>query len=202
MDMNTINALNAYQMQSGKTHAHKTEHANQKDYNNQKIVIDYVESTTSFPSDEESVVLEKSDLIKALQNDAAARTQQLKDLVTNTLRTQAGLSVGGDDVWKFLASGNYTVTEAAKVAAQEAISENGYYGVEQTSTRIVEFAKALSGGDASKADELLEAFKKGFEEATGAWGKELPEICQQTYKAVEEKFEAWKNPTEDVASAE
>ena len=39
---------------------------------------------------------------------------------------------------------------------------------------------------------LLDAFKKGYEEATGAWGKELPSISKDTYKAVEEKFAAWK----------
>ena len=32
-----------------------------------------------------------------------------------------------------------------------------------------------------KADLLLDAFKKGYEEATGAWGKELPEISKKTY---------------------
>ena len=99
----------------------------------------------------------------------------------------------GDDIWSFLASGDYTVTEAAKLQAQEDISENGYWGVEQTSQRILDFAKALSGGDVSKADLLLDAFKKGYEEATGAWGKELPEISKKTYEAVEEKFAAWKN---------
>ena len=65
-----------------------------------------------------------------------------------------------------------------------------------------DFAKALSGGDVSKADLLLDAFKKGYEEATGAWGKELPEISKKTYEAVEEKFAAWKNEsgtTEEVA---
>ena len=34
---------------------------------------------------------------------------------------------------------------------------------------------------------------KGFDEATKAWGKELPEISKKTYEAVEKKFEAWKN---------
>lgn len=194
MDMNTINALNAYQSVSGKTTA-------KKDFSTVKnVTLDYVENFSNIPSDKDSVVLEKSDLIKSLQNDAAARAKQMRDFVIDTLRKQAGLSVGDDDVWKFLASGNYTVTEAAKEAAQEAISENGYYGVEQTSTRIVEFAKALSGGDTSKADELLDAFKKGFKEATKSWGKELPEICQKTYKAVEEKFDIWKNGTKEQDS--
>ncbi len=114
-------------------------------------------------------------------------------MVKNAISTQAGISVGDDDVWKFLASGNFTVTEAAKKQAQELISEDGYYGVEQTSERILQFAKALSGGDVSKAEDLLNAFKKGYEQATGAWGKELPDICKQTYDKVVEKFNDWTN---------
>lgn len=210
MDINTLQALNAYQATSGKTYGPG------KDRTNKEIVLDSSKITAPSATDKvlsstdkalsttdnQGVVLEKSELIKSLQNDAQARAKQLQDLVADSLRTQAGLYIGGDDVWKFLASGNYTVTAAAKEAAQEAISENGYYGVEQTSDRIVQFAKALSGGDVSKADELLDAFKKGYKEATGAWGKELPEICKKTYKAVEEKFDAWKNGTEKSTGLE
>ena len=85
------------------------------------------------------------------------------------------------------------MTTATKAQAQADIAEDGYWGVEQTSDRILDFAKALSGNDPEKADLLLDAFKKGFEQATGAWGKELPDISQRTYDAVVEKFEAWKN---------
>ena len=35
---------------------------------------------------------------------------------------------------------------------------------------------------------MLEAFKKGYEQATGAWGRELPSLCKDTYDAVEKKF--------------
>ena len=72
------------------------------------------------------------------------------------------------------------------------------WGVEQTSDRIVDFAKALSGGDPAKADTMLEAFKKGFKAATKSWGKELPDISQRTYDAVLKKMDAWKNGTEDA----
>ncbi|MGN0291831.1 MAG: hypothetical protein ACI4C5_07855, partial [Lachnospiraceae bacterium] len=71
-----------------------------------------------------------------------------------------------------------------------------------TSDRIVEFAKALSGGDPEKADEMLAAFKKGFEQATAAWGKELPDISSRTYDAVVKKFDAWKNGTEKAESVD
>lgn len=196
MDMNTISAINAYQVTSGKT--------TKNDYLNlsKPVTLDYIEKFDSNPAEKDGVILEKSDLVEALKNDAAARSKQLRNFVIDTLKKQAGLSVGDDDVWKFLASGNYTVTEAAKVAAQEAIAEDGYYGVEQTSNRIVDFAKALSGGNVEKADLLFDAFKKGFEEATKAWGKDLPEICQQTYKAVEKKFNEWKNPSDSTDKSE
>ena len=180
---------------------------------NEKVTTT-TESTSAF--DDTAVVYEKSStaeatksatanknagidreaLIAQMKADTEARMNQLTSIVQQMMTGQGkafSLATGNDDIWKFLASGEYTVTEAAKLQAQEDISEDGYWGVEQTSDRIIDFAKALAGGDASKADELLDAFKKGYEEATGAWGKDLPDISKETYKAVEEKFEAWKN---------
>ena len=138
--------------------------------------------------------IDREAIIAQMKADTEARMNQLTDIVKKMMAGQgnAFATASGDDIWSFLASGDYTVTEAAKLQAQEDISEDGYWGVEQTSQRIIDFAKALSGGDVSKADLLLDAFKKGFQEATGTWGKELPEISQNTYKAVEEKFAAWK----------
>ena len=136
--------------------------------------------------------VDREAIIAQMKADTDARMAQMQDLVRKMIQGQGNALAQTDDIWSFLASGDYTVTEAAKLQAQEDISENGYWGVEQTSQRILDFAKALSGGDTSKADMLLDAFKKGYEEATGAWGKELPEISKKTYEAVEEKFAAWK----------
>lgn len=140
-------------------------------------------------------VTKKTDyaLVAKLKADAEQRTAQLRSLVEKMM-TQQGNAIGtADSIWSFLASGNYTVDEAARAQAQADIAEDGYWGVEQTSDRILDFAKALSGNDPEKADLLLDAFKQGFEEATKSWGKELPDISQRTYDAVVEKFEQWKN---------
>ena len=53
-------------------------------------------------------------------------------------------------------------------------------------------AKALSGGDEKGMEKMLAAFEKGFKQATKSWGKSLPDISQQTYKAVQEKFKAYQ----------
>ena len=181
------------------------------------------EETTKVPAenkngfDETAVVYEKSKeteavkpnknnkvdreaIIAQMKADTEARVAQMQELVRKMMQGQGNALAQSDDIWSFLASGDYTVTEAAKLQAQEDISENGYWGVEQTSQRILDFAKALSGGDVSKADLLLDAFKKGYKEATGAWGKELPEISKKTYEAVEEKFAAWKEEANKPAT--
>lgn len=136
--------------------------------------------------------VDREAIIKQMKAEQEARMNQLTEIV-HKMMTQQGQTVGlADDMWAFLAKGDFTVTAEVKAQAQEDISEDGYWGVEKTSDRILDFAKALSGDDVSKADELLEAFKKGYEEATKAWGDELPELCKKTFEAVEKKFDAWK----------
>ena len=78
-----------------------------------------------------------------------------------------------------------------KAQAQKDIADDGYWGVNQTSDRIIEFAKALVGDDPEKAEQMRAAFEKGFKAATKSWGKELPSISQRTYDAVMSKFDDW-----------
>ena len=137
---------------------------------------------------------DRAALVKKLQQDADARVSQLKSLVEKMFLQQSEkASFASDtDMWRFLASGDFTVDAETKAAAQEAISEDGYWGVEQTSQRIFDMAVALSGGESGQMDKMLAAFQKGFRQATDTWGKELPDISQKTYAAVMEKFENYK----------
>ena len=138
---------------------------------------------------------QNASLIAQMKADTNNRLQQLESIVSQMM-TKQGKAIGtADSMWKFLAGGNFTVTAAAKAQAEQDISEDGYWGVNQTSDRILDFAKALSGNNPEKADELLAAFKKGFSQATKSWGSKLPDISQRTYDAVIEKFDAWKNET-------
>ena len=133
----------------------------------------------------------KSDpqLIAKLKADADARTAQLRSLVEKMMSKQANTYGNANDIWKFLASGNYTVDPATKAQAQADIAEDGYWGVEQTSDRILDFANALTGGDPDKIEEMRNAFMKGYKQAEKTWGGKLPDISQRTYDAVMEKFD-------------
>lgn len=130
-----------------------------------------------------------TELIAKLKADAEARTAQFKSLVEQLISKQATTNGQATDIWSFLSKGDFTVDAATKEQAQKDIAEDGYWGVEKTSDRIIEFANALTGGDPDKIEEMREAFKKGYEQAEKTWGGELPEISKKTYDAVMKKFD-------------
>ena len=132
-----------------------------------------------------------TELVNKLKADAEARTSQLKSLVEKLITGQGNAIGNSDDIWSFLRTGNFTVDAETKAQAQKDIAEDGYWGVEQTSSRILDFAKALTGGDPSKVEQMRDAFKKGFEQATKTWGDKLPDISQRTYEATLKKFDEW-----------
>ncbi|MCI8300676.1 MAG: hypothetical protein HFI69_10040 [Lachnospiraceae bacterium] len=136
-------------------------------------------------------VYAKEDVVARMKKDAEDRTNQLRSLVQQMMGNQGGKIGQADDMWRFLAKGDFTVSPEVKAQAQKDIADDGYWGVNQTSDRIIEFAKALVGDDPEKAEQMRAAFEKGFKAATKSWGKELPSISQRTYDAVMDKFDDW-----------
>ena len=130
-------------------------------------------------------------LVKQLKAELEQRQLQFINTVKDMLSKQ-GKAVTGDGFWRTIASGDYTVDDATRAEAQKNIAEDGYWGVEQTSDRIVKYATALSGGDPEKLDTMIAAFEKGYKAAEKAWGGALPGISEKTRTAVREKFDALK----------
>lgn len=201
MAINSITNSVAAQRASTYTAA-KTDHTEKKSESSTKTDTGVVYEKSSGQTS--GTVTKKTDyaLVNKLKADAEQRTSQLRSLVEKMM-TKQGVAIGtADSMWSFLAKGNFTVDEATRAQAQADIADDGYWGVDQTSDRILDFAKALSGNDPEKADLLLDAFKKGFKEATKSWGQDLPDISQRTYDAVVEKFNKWKNGTDETEAAQ
>ena len=178
------------------------------------------EKKEATPATQEAVVYEKSEatkpatysinkmsaedranLVQQLKADQESRQQNLLNIVQQMLGGQAksyAYANGDESIWKFLASGKFTVDPATKAQAQADIAEDGYWGVKQTSQRLFDFASALAGDDVEQMKKMQAAMQKGFKEATGAWGKELPEICQKTLDAANKKFEEYYNSKKDA----
>lgn len=96
-----------------------------------------------------------------------------------------------------IASGSSEVDIASLTPeeAQVLVAEDGYFGVEQTSERIFQFAVGLTGNDPSRLDEILQGIEDGFAEAEQAWGGTLPEISYQTQDAIKDKIDRWLEGT-------
>ena len=129
---------------------------------------------------------DRAALVKQLKQDEVNRRNQLTDLVQKMFNGQAGVSKLAD----LFSPENLAKVSAADIAqAKEDISEDGYWGVKQTSQRLFDFASALAGDDVEKMKEMQAAMEKGFKQATKAWGGDLPEICQRTLAAANKLFD-------------
>lgn len=130
-----------------------------------------------------------TETIEKLKADAEERNAQLRGIVEKLLLKQGGtiLNAGG------LASmyRSLEVDEETRAQAQKDIADDGYWGVEQTSDRIVDFAKAMAGDNLELAKQMFEAIKTGFDEATDEWGEDLPDLSQRTMKATFDKMDEW-----------
>lgn len=151
----------------------------------------YEKSSEADKASKKTTYTKNTDLIAKLKAENEARTQQLQDIVTKLMTQQGKTYDAAKGLKSFYES--LEVDAETKAQAQKDIAEDGYYGVEQTSSRIFDFAMALTGGDPDKVDSMVNAFKKGYKQAEKTWGGELPEICKNTYDAVLKKFDDYKN---------
>lgn len=142
---------------------------------------------------------ERANLVKQLKADEEARYNQFIDLVHKMMSGQATTAAKSDEsIWKFLSKGEFTVDAATKAQAKEDISEDGYWGIKQTSQRLFDFASALAGDDVDKMKKMQEAMEKGFKKATGEWGRDLPEISKNTLAAANKLFEDYYSSKQTI----
>lgn len=138
--------------------------------------------------------------IKASQN---AKAESLKTLVNSMLKTQYSKYVKAmpsSNIGAYFA--NLDVDDATRAQAQQDISDTGYWGVEQTAGRILDFAKAIAGDDPDKLNEMKAAVEKGFKLASDMWGGSMPSITGQTYDRVMQGFDEWEKSITGTSAAE
>lgn len=184
MSVNSVNATTAYTPKYQNTYNNTAKVEEDKKSKDEGVVYQKGSSSTK-------ATYAKEDVVARLKKDAEDRTSQLRSLVQQMMGNQGNRIGQADDMWRFLAKGDFTVTPDVKAQAQKDIADDGYWGVNQTSDRIIEFAKALVGDDPEKAEQMRAAFEKGFKAATKSWGQKLPDISQRTYDAVMSKFDDW-----------
>ncbi len=181
MDFNGIGtSYSAYDTKNVSAKSTNNKKADSTDKSLEKSVYSEVSASYEPSSSSTSKVTTATDrkaVIAQLKSDTEQRMAQMQSLVTKMFAKQ-GITIGTADA--------DTIAQA-----KEDISEDGYWGVNQTSDRLLDFAVALSGGDEEKMKKMVSAVEKGFKEATKSWGKDLPSISNDTYSATMKKFDQW-----------
>lgn len=70
------------------------------------------------------------------------------------------------------------------------LGENGFFGIENTASRIADFVIQGAGDDLEKLQKGFEGMKEGFKQAEKLWGGDLPKISQDTINKAIEKVSA------------
>ena len=212
MDINSVNHLSA-EISQQETYIKK---GNTEAYSKKTEASFSISSSVVYEQGDDQVLLTDSgykvdmDKIHAMKEESE---QRMVDLFRETVKGGTLKQIGGLRGYINLLRGAFgeeqvsqlestievtiEITEETINKAKEETAEDGYWGAEATSDRFLDFAKALSGGDPEKADMLLDAVKEGFKAAEELWGSELPELSQNTLARTIEKFEAWRDGTEE-----
>lgn len=152
------------------------------------------EKGDSKKKDTANQIYNRDSVISKLKADQKSRAESMRSLVEKLLSKQTNkFSIANQSLSSIFGEAAKNADPETIKKAQEDISEDGYWGVNKTSDRLVSMAIALTGGDTSKADEMMAAIQKGYDKATAAWGKELPDISKRTLEATKQKMEDWKN---------
>ncbi len=157
----------------------------------QKPNVDtFVKSSESKEAEEPKRL--SADQLKQIQEQRMQSfTKMLNDIVSSQANAGKKAQLAKKGITKDLFS-DLMVTPEQRLAAQQAVGEDGEWGVNAVATRIMDMCVALSGGDASKVEEMRAAVDKGFEQAAGQWGSALPSICDQTHEEINRRFDYWK----------
>lgn len=151
--------------------------------------------TRSAPTDtcEEVLTYQRPTKLSAEQVDMLKQQVQdsMQALVKDMLGTQAEIAKLPDGSVDFDALAQQLGMGTTPETAAAAIGENGMWGVDAVSTRLIDMAISLTDSNPEMVEEMREAICKGFEAVGDLEG--LPQVCQDTYHETMKRLDYWEN---------
>ncbi|MEN8303050.1 MAG: hypothetical protein ABFQ64_03130 [Campylobacterota bacterium] len=154
---------------------------------NAKMRVDQAHSKEIRANFTEKISIEEaSELREQISQNANAMMFNSTTVQSNILSPQEQFTKDYEDFQSFLSGVGYEggpIAELSQEEAAELVSEDGLFGVKQTSERIANFVINGAAGDEDRMRAGREGMLLGFAQAEEMWGGELPEISQQTMQA-------------------
>jgi len=132
---------------------------------------------------------EIADLKEQIKQSTQAFTFDYTSTQGSLLSSESNFTKDYDDFQNFLSDIGYEgkpIAELSQDEASELVSEDGVFGIKQTSQRIANFVINGANGDEDMLRAGREGMLRGFEEAENMWGGKLPDISQETMKKATE----------------
>ena len=132
---------------------------------------------------------EAKDLRAQITDNANAmmfKSTSVQASITTSMSLEDTFAKNYEDFQSFLSGVGYEgkpIAELSQSEAAELVSEDGIFGIKQTSERIANFVITGAGGDEDRMRAGREGMIQGFKDAEEMWGGELPEISQKTMQA-------------------
>lgn len=116
----------------------------------------------------------------------------LSNIVNNTdlYDFLSGKELEGGFSLKSIGYEGKAITELSASEAKELVSDEGFFGVTQTSSRVSSFVIDMANDNVEALQEARRGIIQGFEEAEKMWGGELPEISYETQEKTLEIVDA------------
>ena len=129
---------------------------------------------------------EAEELRAQIRDNANEMMFKSTSIQTNTVSLEDKFTQAYQEFQSFLFEVGYEgkpIAELSQDEAAELTSENGLFGIKQTSERIANFVIKGAAGDEDRLRAGREGMLLGFAQAEEMWGGKLPEISQQTMQA-------------------
>lgn len=97
----------------------------------------------------------------------------------------------GNDIFSLsdLGYSGKPITELTQDEAEALVSEDGFFGVDKTAQRSIDFVFSFAGDDIELLKEGRKGMVEGFNQAEKLWGEKLPDIAYETQEKILETID-------------
>ena len=131
----------------------------------------------------------------SISKDSALTQAALVNLVSNNQEISdffSAKSTEGSFSLENLGYHGKPLLELSQNEASALVADDGFFGVDQSAQRAIDFVLGIGGDDISLLQEGRKGIVQGFGEAEKMWGGKLPDIAyetqERTLQAIDEKI--------------
>ena len=151
------------------------------------VAVTYNKNVASKIATNESIDENKgAKSVESLIQEQEERKLSLLDMVRNAIEKQAKHATKGDTVI------NINLSIMLGSTQTTSLEDDDVWGVQAVADRIMAMAESFVGTNSALFGTIKQAVLDGYADAEKKWGGELPQICQDTLKELNSRFDSWE----------